>query len=133
MDEGASAHTWLQFRVNQTQTLASDPGLRVSNRPLRENEPVIIFETHGRVTLRPEHNEMPVFTWGNQRCCLPKTALSATLVGEFSRLQPGDYVLFDDKKGHRDVVRLIAKPEISETERARRKKSRSSGGPTRRR
>jgi hypothetical protein len=115
MDEGASAHTWLQFRVNTTQTLASDPGLRVSNRPLRDNEPVIVFETHGRVTLRPEHNEMPVFTWSNQRCCLPKTALTATLSGEFSRLQIGDYVLFDDKQGHRDVVRLIAKPEISET------------------
>ena len=114
MDEGASAHTWLQFRVNQTQTFASEPGLRVSNRPLRDNEPVIIFETHGRVTLRPQHNEMPVYNWGNQRCCLPRSALSATLVGEFSRLQVGDYVLFDDKQGHRDVVRLIAKPEITE-------------------
>src|SRR6185503_3112902 len=98
--------------VNSTQTLASQPGLRVSNRPLRDNEPVIVFETHGRLTMRPEHNEMPVFNWGNQKCCLPRTALSATLAGEFSRLQSGDYVLLDDKQGHRDVVRLIAKPEI---------------------
>ncbi len=116
MDEGAAAHTWLKFTVNQTQTLASEPGLRVSNRPLRDNEPVIVFETHGRLTMRPEHNEMPVFNWGNQRCCLPRTALSATLFGEFSRLQPGDYILFEDEQGHRDVVRLVAKPEITETE-----------------
>lgn len=114
MDEGAAAHTWLKFRVNQTQTLASQPGLRVSNRPLRDNEPVIVFETHGRLTLRPEHNEIPVFNWGNQRCCLPRTALSATLLGEFSHLQIGDYILFDDKQGHRDIVRLVAKPEIVE-------------------
>src|SRR6185369_2139264 len=114
MDQGAAAHTWLQFRVNSTQTLASQPGLRVSNRPLRDNESVIVFETHGRLTMRPEHNEMPVFNWGNQKCCLPRTALSATLQGEFSRLQAGDYILLDDRQGHRDVVRLVAKPEIVE-------------------
>src|SRR5215510_10345041 len=114
MDQGAAAHTWLQFQVNSTQTLASQPGLRVSNRPLRDNEPVIVFETHGRLTMRPEHNEMPVFNWGNQKCCLPRTALSATLQGEFSRLQPGDYILLDDRQGHRDVVRLVAQPEIVE-------------------
>jgi hypothetical protein len=114
MDQGSAAHTWLQFRVNSTQTLASQPGLRVSNRPLRDNEHVIVFETHGRLTMRPEHNEMPVFNWGNQKCCLPRTALSATLQGEFSRLQAGDYILLDDRQGHRDVVRLVAKPEIVE-------------------
>jgi hypothetical protein len=119
MDEGAAAYTWLHFRVNQTHTLSSltntqssAPGLRVSNRPLRDDEPVIVFETQGRVTLRPEHNVMPVFTWGNQGCCLHRTALSAALRGEFSRLQIGDYVLFADGQGHRDVVRLTARPEI---------------------
>ena len=40
--------------------------------------------------------------------------MSATLQGEFSRLQPGDYILLDDRQGHRDVVRLVAKPEIVE-------------------
>src|SRR6185503_2132183 len=40
MDEGAAAHTWLRFRVNQTHTLDDEPGLRVSNLPLRDNEPV---------------------------------------------------------------------------------------------
>lgn len=112
MDEGAAAHTWLQFQVNQVQTLENDPGLRVSNRPLRENEPVIVFETNGSNTLRPEHNSMPVFNWGNSKCCLPQTALTATLVGEFSHLQIGDYVLLDDNQGHRDVVRVTARPDI---------------------
>src|SRR5262249_137921 len=98
MDQGAAAHTWLKFVVNQVQTLTAETGLRVSNRPLRDNEPVIVFEPNGRLTLRPEHNEMPVFNWGNQKCCLPQTALSATLVGEFGRLQIGDYVLLEDKQ-----------------------------------
>ncbi len=40
--------------------------------------------------------------------------MSATLQGEFSRLQAGDYILLDDRQGHRDVVRLVAKPEIVE-------------------
>lgn len=111
MDEGAVAHTWLQFQVN-TEHVLSEAALRVTNRPKRDDEPIIVFETNGRTTLRPQHNQMPVYNWGNQHCCLPRTALSAALVGEFPNLQIGDYVLFDDQRGHREVVRLTARPAI---------------------
>lgn len=110
MDEGASAHTWLQFHVNALQPV--DPGFRVTNQILRESEPIIVFETLRTATLRTEHNGMSVYNWGNQKCCLPQHALSAALVGEFPNLQAGEYLLFDQGPGQRDIVRLTAPAEI---------------------
>src|SRR5262245_15756602 len=112
MDEGASAYTWLQFQVNTVQTLLTKAGAKVSNRPSSNADPVIVYETLGEVTLRPEHNAMQLYTWGNRDCCVPRQALSAVLVGSYQDLQADDYLLFDDEKGHRDVVRLSSPPEI---------------------
>ena len=112
MDQGVSAYTWLQFQVNAVQLLPSNPGLRVTNKPVSENEPIIVFETHGEVTVRKEHNEMPVYAWGNADCCLPSDALSLALAGRYKDLQPGDYLLLDDGQGQRDVVQLTKGPEI---------------------
>jgi hypothetical protein len=117
MDEGASAYTWLQFQVNAVQTLPADPGFKVSNRPSSDAEPVIVFETLGGATLDLRHNAMPLYTWNNQDCCLPRQALHAALVGSFDGLNAGDYLLFDDGKGHRDVVRLVTPPQIIQAER----------------
>jgi hypothetical protein len=112
MDEGASAYTWLQFQVNTVHTLPGDPGFKVSNKPSSDAEPVIVFETLGTATLDPKHNEMRLYTWGNKDCCLPRQALSAALCGSYENLQMGDYLLFEDEQGHRDVVRLTTPPEI---------------------
>ena len=112
MDEGASAYTWLQFQVNAVQTLTARAGAKVSNRPSHDAEPVIVFETLGEATLDPRHNEMSLYTWGNRDCCLPRQVLSAALVGSYEGLKAGDYLLFEDDQGHRDVVRLITPPEI---------------------
>ncbi|HUZ03386.1 MAG TPA: hypothetical protein VMU89_23830 [Thermomicrobiaceae bacterium] len=116
LDQGASAATWLQFQVNDVVTLAGatrqTPGLRVSNLPARADETVYLFETLGGATLRPEHNAMPLYSWENLQCCLPRDSLSAALVGMFDRLEAGDYVLFDDGHGQRDVVRLAGPPEV---------------------
>ena len=116
LDQGASAATWLQFQVNDVVGLPAasprTPGLRVSNAPQRADEPVYVFETLGAATLRPEHNAMPLYTWENQQCCLPRDALSVALVGTYDRLAAGNYVLFDDGHGQRDVVRLIGPPEV---------------------
>jgi Baseplate J-like protein len=113
MDEGASAYAWLQFQVNSDVLLPANPGLRVTNQPRRDDEPIIVFETLGPATLRVDHNHMSLYTWGNRRCCLPAGSLSATLNGQYDQLALGDYLLFDNPQtGHRDVVRLIAAPEI---------------------
>lgn len=115
MDEGASAYTFLQMQVNAVRTLIStpsQPGLAVSNAPSSANEPVIVFETLGNATVRPQHNRMAIYTWGNQSCCLPATATSLALAGVFADLSSGDYLLIQDNAGHRDVVRLTSKPVI---------------------
>jgi hypothetical protein len=84
----------------------------VSNAPVREAEPVIVFETLTGATLDPRHNEIRLYTWGNENCCLPREAASAVLVGRYEGLRAGDHLLFEDDQGHRDVVRLIADAEI---------------------
>src|SRR6266702_3550934 len=116
MDQGASASTFLQMQVNTTHTLLSgqfNPGLQVSNLPGTSTDQLIVFETLGGATLRPQHNKMSIYTWGNQSCCLPATALSVALQGSYDKLAKGDYLLIEDNAGHRDVVRLISQPEIT--------------------
>jgi hypothetical protein len=113
MDEGAAAYTWLQFQVNSDVPLPANPGLRVTNQPRRDDEPIIVFETLGPATLRVDHNQMSLYTWGNQHCCLPSGSLSAILNDQYDQLATGDYLLFDNPQtSRRDVVRLIAAPEI---------------------
>jgi hypothetical protein len=111
MDEGASARTWLQFQVNELHTLGG-AGLSVSNTPASDAEPVVVFETVAGATLDPRHNEMQLYTWGNENCCLPRDAVTAVLVGRFDGLRAGDYLLFEDDGGQRDVVRLVADAEV---------------------
>jgi hypothetical protein len=109
MDEGTSASTWLQFNVNGVHTLTRD--LRISNQPKTAAEPLIIFEPLAETRLDARHNTIALYTWGNDKCCLPPTALSMALNGPYPDLAPGDYLLIQDKQ-HRDVVRLTSRPEI---------------------
>lgn len=112
MDPGAAAYTWLQLQVNSAQSLTASSPLQVSNLRLRADEPLIIFETLGAARFFPEHNSMTLYNWGNKDCCLPATALSATLAGSFPNLRTGDYLLFADGT-RRDVVRLVAPPDVT--------------------
>jgi hypothetical protein len=50
-------------------------------------------------TLHHAHNEMKFYTWGAQRCCLPKGAMHATLDGAFPDLSPGDVLVFVENRG----------------------------------
>ena len=110
MDDGASAHTWLQFQVNSAQPLLA--GFKVSNDPSASDDPVIVFETLMDVQLDPTCNEMSLYDWGNLDCCLSQTQLSAALAGDFDHLKVGDYLVFDADSGQRDVVRLAVDPQI---------------------
>jgi hypothetical protein len=110
MDEGAAAATWLQFQVSDVHTLTTD--FKISNRPKTASEPVLVFEPLAETRLDPQHNGMQLFTWGNPDCCLPSTALAAALAGNFPNLRAGDALLIEDDQGHRDVVRLIATPNV---------------------
>jgi hypothetical protein len=110
MDEGASAHTWLQFQVNDVQMLTTD--FKVSNQPKTATEPVVVFEPLASVRLDPQYNAISIYTWGNQECCLPPSALGAALLGNYPNLKAGDYLLIEDDKGNSDVIRLISQPQI---------------------
>jgi hypothetical protein len=93
-----------------------------------------VFESMHDVTLRAEHNEMYLYTWGDEKCCLPKGATKATLrrftPGSFAdgkstlpslitHLAPGDILILEEVRGasgnaadadpsHRHAVRLTA-------------------------
>jgi hypothetical protein len=116
MDDGASAHTWLQFQVNSPQPLLA--GFKVSNNPSASDDPVIVFETLMDVQLDPASNQMSLYDWGNANCCLPQTEFSATLAGDFEQLKIGDYLIFDGGSNQRDVVRLTATPQIQTVSRS---------------
>ncbi len=104
MDQGAAAYTWLQFQVAQTMTIPK--GLAISNKPAGAAEQILVFETQTTATLRPDHNEIPVFSWSQGDCCLPSDALSLILAGSYPNLVPGEYVLLDDGAGQCDVVKI---------------------------
>ena len=109
MDEGAAAHTFLQFKVNSAHNLLA--GALVSSAPKTASDPTIRFESLADAQLEPSHNELALYTWGNDECCLPPTALSMALLGRHPQLDTGDYLLIDDTL-HRDVIRLIAPPDV---------------------
>jgi Baseplate J-like protein len=76
-----------------------------------------------------DHDQMDFYTWGDDRCCLPAGATSATLLGRHEDLAPGMAVVFEEVKGpltgdpadadpgHRHVVRLtrVDVDDIDET------------------
>ncbi len=140
MHDGCNARAWIHVQVNAaTVTLNPDdtqfltecrglparllPGSSDLERALRLHPEV--FEPLHEITLRQAHNELPLYTWGDRRCCLPRGATRATLRGHFADLAVGDLVLFEELLGpttgvagdadpqHRHVVRLT---EVDHTE-----------------
>ncbi|MFG2891963.1 putative baseplate assembly protein [Streptomyces sp. NPDC048248] len=98
---------------------------------LDERGSVAVFEPvwDAPLRLRPEHNVIRLWTWGDEVCALPKGATSATLRDEWTdeacearslQLSPGDLLLFEEVKGprtgtpgdqdpsHRQAVRLTS-------------------------
>ena len=87
------------------------------------NERPEVFETMHDVTIRPEHDELALYAWGERECCLPEGATRATLAGHWPELREGDLLLLEEVIGprtgedadadptRRHVVRLSAEPE----------------------
>jgi hypothetical protein len=110
MDEGAAAHTWLQFQVHAAHTMTAD--FKISNLQKTASEPVVVFEPLAEARLDPQHNSISLYTGGNEECCVPSTALGIALEGNYPNLEGGDYLLIEDDKGHRDIVRLTSPPLV---------------------
>lgn len=132
MHDGCNARTWLQLEAAAdivlpaagTQFLTTCNGLPVHIVPgsaeaveALDRHPEV-FEPLHALNLRAAHNLLDFHTWGDERCCLPKGAVHATLAGHLDQLVPGDFLLFEEVLGpatgkpgdadptHRHVVRL---------------------------
>lgn len=135
MHDGCNARAWVQVQVDSDDVLL-EQGTPLLTRVVALNQNVVnpvtdsnalrqikaaqpdTFETMQDVTLYSAHNEIEFYTWGDERCCLPARATSATLKGDFPHLQAGDVLIFKEQLGpltgqaadadpsHRHAVRL---------------------------
>ena len=144
MHEGASARTWISIAVRPgadgadlpegTQALTGelDAPPRIAAADVAEaiSRGALVFETVHPIRLREARNRIHFYTWADPRCCLPKGATAATLLGSQQRLQlrPGDVLVFEELVGpesrrpedadpaHRHAVRLTrVTPGFDET------------------
>ncbi len=53
------------------------------------------------IPLFEAHNKIHFYTWGDERCCLPKGATHATLRGALLNLKAGDVLIFEEVIGPR--------------------------------
>ena len=136
MHHGCNARTWVQVQTDsddvklpaQTQLLTQVEGLKpvvdphpdaISARRISEAHPDR-FETINEIKLFAAHNEIEIYTWREERCCLPAGATSCTLKDALPNLQIGDVLIFIEKVGpetgepadadpsHRHAVRLTS-------------------------
>ncbi|RZQ60044.1 putative baseplate assembly protein [Amycolatopsis suaedae] len=149
MHDGCAARAWISVEVDAA--VALDAGKYrfatlpasflpeskgvVQERDLdrRDTPPHEIFEpvTDERIELRPEHNRIPLWTWGDTDCVLPEGTTSATLADgtedcRVLRLKPGDVLLFEEVRGartgaeadadhtHKQAVRLVSVTEATD-------------------
>jgi hypothetical protein len=134
--DGCNARAWMQLTVvaaagepvfldrSVTRFYTFAPGMPDSLAVGAGNEEaallsgVQVFEPMHDAVLYSEHNQMSLYTWGDDNCCLPQGAVEASLLGAFSRLVAGDVLIFEEVKGpqtgmaadadlrHRCAVRL---------------------------
>ncbi|HEY3052516.1 MAG TPA: putative baseplate assembly protein [Thermoanaerobaculia bacterium] len=130
--EGSNARAWVQVRVD-AQHVQLPAKTRILTR-LRDwpttispldletavDEGPEVFETIDDADLYVSHNEIAFHTWGDDRCCLPRNAIRATLKNPNSALQlkAGDVLLLVEARNpdtgliaeadptHRHAVRL---------------------------
>ena len=139
MHEGSNARAWLHVEVSDgppfdlpadVRFITRVPGVADRISPATPEartalqasplmfEPLRIEDAPAQV-LRPDHNDFEFYTWGDERCCLPKGATAATLRGHWPDLAKGDVLVFQEIAGprtgqaddadpaHRHAVRLI--------------------------
>jgi hypothetical protein len=103
LHEGCNARAWVTLWVSQDLTgedglnpkdfyLITDPGIPTSRSVLDHTElpkilprPYLVFEPrlenrNEPIQLYKDHNEILIYSWGDEQCCLAKGATSATLV-----------------------------------------------------
>jgi Baseplate J-like protein len=138
MHDGGSARAWVVLEVcagadretlpQGTTVLTGEVGASADIAPRDVPQALsggaVAFETVHALELRESRNEIELYTWGDDTCCLPRGATRATLAGTQATLalRKGDVLLLeevrDPKSGeeadadlaHRHAVRLSAAP-----------------------
>ena len=134
MHQGAAARAWLVLEVDPDLSAAfarraaclpaDDPGRNMIPAGWQVSSPdgTVVFHTLHPVTPLAARNAIDIYTWGQQHCCLPRGATSATLVGTASGLGlvKGDVLILEEVHGaglqeppdqtHRWPVRLSENP-----------------------
>ncbi|MBW6435150.1 putative baseplate assembly protein [Actinoplanes hulinensis] len=116
MHDGANARVVVVVDVAEPVTLrpgeyrfAAAGGHRGS---VIEDENALIFEPLDRRPARlwPEHNAIRFWTWEGDQPSLPAGATAATLRDDDRclRLRPGDVLVLEETRGHRQAVRLLS-------------------------
>jgi hypothetical protein len=148
MHDGASARAFVHLSIRGSDLRTLQAGTKILSRidsPLGskmpphgpvipnelENEALeaadVVFETINEAQLHRSLNEIKIYTWENQQCCLPRGTTTVDLSEDLSELKEGDYLLFEEIKGaetglmedadpnHRQIVRLTGVENISDT------------------
>ena len=132
ISEGCNARTWVQLHV-AADVLGAGPnypalptGTKITTQITRQEiviaddprvyeQAEVIFETLEPVQfLYAAHNKVEFYTWGDERCCLPKGATAATLNDDTPEgrllLRPGDILIFEEVVGPQTGVEADANP-----------------------
>lgn len=131
--DGCNARAWVQLRVSggpvdldpaTLQLYTRLPGAPARIAPDSPDDTAAqrlapeVFEPIHAATLRDSHNDLFFYTWGDDRCCLPAGATTATLRGHHPDLSAGDVLIVAEVLGpltgnpqdadprHRHAVRL---------------------------
>jgi hypothetical protein len=140
LHDGCNARSWIQLQAGADGVALPQAGTRFYSRltgmgpriapgtpedqdALRRSPTV--FEPLHDATLYQSHNAISFYAWGDRRCCLPRSATSATLTPHLAALAVGDVLLFEEVLGpatgepgdadpaHRHVVRLTSVRKFS--------------------
>lgn len=130
--EGCNARTWARIRVDApavvlpagtpllTRVPDVDPRIEPNSRAHTDALAArpVVFETVEEAVLHSDLEDLSFYTWGQQNCCLPRGATSATLRGAHPALRVGDVLVLaetvspatgtaaDADPAHRWAVRL---------------------------
>jgi hypothetical protein len=137
MSDGSNSRVWVALNVGAgadgfvlkkstqllTRTSLNTVAIPSTKLDVALGDGALVFETMHDITLRQNHGEIQFHTWGDDQCCLPKNATSATLnnTGDhLSKLTGGDVLVFEEVRGassgltadadpsHRHAVRITS-------------------------
>lgn len=128
--EGCNARAWVRLGTDEPSlelpagtTLLSrvpqlpphlEPGSRDHERALAADP--VVFQTVDDAVLHADQDELLFWTWGQEHCCLPRGATSATLYGAPASLRAGDLLVLAETRSPTTLAEALADPALTEEE-----------------